>query len=283
MNVIWAIEDHVWHDKDLSELKEVISSLSDCDYVIGESIPFEDKDIFQFLAKEECVIFYGSLETAQKIRRTKPWIPGLYYNQTNYFCTSYYPYYGELLVNSNYIMLPYGELLRKKDFLYETLGEDNTIFMRPNAGNKIFTGKTVYYENFEKDLDYFGFYNVDKSELVVIAKPQQIIDEARFVVANNEIITGSLYRIDKDQINLKLENEDESHKKYINFANEVLEQVLWRPDNVWVLDVCSLENNELKVMEIGCFSCAGLYDCDKKTIIEKVSEIARNEYREYQA
>jgi hypothetical protein len=35
-------------------------------------------------------------------------------------------------------------------------------------------------------------------------------------------------------------------------------------------------------MEIGCFSCAGLYECDKDVIIEEVSRVAIKEWQEYQ-
>ena len=46
-------------------------------------------------------------------------------------------------------MLPYGELKRKKDYLFKLFGDNDFIFVRPDSGFKTFTGDVVNYNNYE--------------------------------------------------------------------------------------------------------------------------------------
>src|SRR5690606_3444445 len=119
-------------------------------------------------------------------------LPGVYCNLQQLQCTSYYPKFGELLLNSQYIMLPFGELNRQKEFLFQCLGEEK-IFIRPNSGFKIFTGKVVTRDSWDEDLRLFGFYSVEADKLVIASKSQDIFGEWRFVVVDNQIVSGSKY------------------------------------------------------------------------------------------
>ncbi len=61
--------------------------------------------------------------------------------------------------------------------------------------------------------------------------------------------------------------------KTLEFAKSVL-QIDYQPESVWVLDVCKTNDNQYHLLEIGGFSFAGLYACDKDAIVEAVSAAA---------
>lgn len=73
---------------------------------------FDDRD---------CVVYYGSLQIAQQIQKRKSWFPGAICNLDAMRCSSYYPLLGDLLLNSEYCMMPLGDLERNWKFLQTTL------------------------------------------------------------------------------------------------------------------------------------------------------------------
>lgn len=246
-------------------------------YKMLDCPPFTSKlDCDQYL-DDECVIFYGSLVHANLVRKWSKWIPGVFYNPDAYYCRSYYPAFGELLLNSNYVMLPYGELLRRKDFLFNTLGQDKSIFVRPDFGGKSFTGTLVLEEDYELDVKDIGYGQLEKSALVVVAEPKNIISEWRLLVVNQEIKTGSRY---KSNNRLMCDGtKDKDYLRALDFAQAVVE--LYDPDRAWTLDICETKDGKIHVLEIGCFSCSGLYACDKKIVIREVAKAALEEWKEF--
>lgn len=268
MKVTWAIESECFPD----DACKLIAALDKAgiEYKILKRFG-EDKN---FINREDCVIYYGSLETAKYLRKIAKWIPGVYYNIDAFKCTNYYPALGDLLLNSEYIMMPFGELIRRKEFIYDTLGKDRTVFIRPNRGDKIFTGKLVYKEEFEKDINIFGFYNIDQEELVIISEPYNLRYEWRFVCVDHYIITGSQYRE-----NGVVVYSPHYPLKALELAGEVAKR--YSPDDVWIIDICETKGGQFKVMEVGCFSCCGLYECDRDIIVSQVSRVALREWQNY--
>jgi hypothetical protein len=223
-----------------------------------------------------CVVFYGSLNFAKQVRREATWLPAPYDEGPAHRCVTYYPPLGEHLLAQDYTMLPYGELRRMKKKLYKRHGLSETLFIRPDSGNKIFTGQLVYAESFEKSLDRMGFYEVPSSELVVVSEPRVIKAEWRFVVADHRVIAGSQYRRN---------NEKEVSPIVDDRAWELAEKVAaegFQPDRVWTMDICRSGADHYYLLEIGCFSCAGLYACEAEPIVREVSRIALEEWKESQ-
>jgi len=274
-NVKWVIEGMLWEDGIIEKFEKSLNK-QNINYIITS--PEESRNGFEKLGnKEECIIFYGSLETAKLIRETKKWIPGIYYSKQFYDCSFYYPYLGRYLLNGNkYCFLPYGDLIRNKEFIFTTFGEDNAIFIRPDKGDKPFTGKCVYKENFEREIEIAGFYGFSNNQMVLISTPKNIEKEWRFFVVNKNIITGSLYRVGNNRVALEANDYE---------AKELAEHVAsgeYQPDRAWVLDVCKTKCGNYYVLEVGCFSCSGMYGSDIDKIVDSISLCAVKEYEEYQ-
>lgn len=269
MNVTWFLE-HDWNDPTYPAFVKAIEGQG---YNIIKASQFEN--CYELFNKEDCYIYYGTLNFAAEVRRKAKWIPGTYYHPTDYDCINYYPKLGKYLLNSDYIMLPWGDVRRKKDFLYATLAEDDTIFLRPNSGLKLFTGKLIYKELFDNDLNILGYKDPEPHDLVIAARPRMVMNEWRFVCVNKKIITGSQYRF--RQQSLLKENDDQNA---LNLAEEIAQQD-YQPAPVWIIDICQTEAGNYYLLEVGCFSCAGLYRCNLEKIVREVSKAALDEWHQY--
>ena len=236
-------------------------------------------DLFK---KDDCVIYRGSLEFGGQVMREAPWIPGVYRDLPKYDCTNYYPKFGDDLLNEEYIMIPWGDLRRRKDWLFEKVGNNGAVFIRPNAGNKIFSGKVVYEELWDKDLELLGFYDVPDDELCVVCYPMNVAEEMRWVVVDNEIITGSMYSVSQKLLEepVTLTRESPAWRN----AQRMLDGVEYSPERVWTFDTCFTKGmdpmGEYYVLEVGCFSCAGLYGADPEIVVREVSRVALEEWKE---
>lgn len=272
MNVKWLVEDDAFPE-DTQPFLDAIAN-SGYEYKIIKQKPCDTlPDFYTIFPQEDCVIFYGSLGLAKQIRKKANWVPGVYYDPPKYNCVAYYAELGKFLVNGNYMMLPFGELLRRKEYIFEHIASERAVFVRPDRGDKVFTGKVVYKEHWEKDIDYFNFNQLDKKELVIVAEPRNIAFEWRFVIVEGKVITGSQYR--ENEI---VGNDSSYPPEAAKLAEEVAS--IYNPEPAFVVDICLTKSGEYCVMEIGCFSCAGLYACDRMTIIKAVSDLALKEWTE---
>ncbi|RDJ35035.1 MAG: DUF4343 domain-containing protein [Crenarchaeota archaeon] len=266
----WLLETDTFDKNIEEEIKEAVTSQG-MEYKVIDYVPF-DGLVFDQYAPDDCVIAHGSLGMTQQCLRKTQWVPGAWCNLKHFKCHHYYPRLNKYLLNDEYIILPYGELMRQKRFIYRTLGYDDCVFMRPDSGFKNFTGKVVYRGDYAKDIEFFGFYDVEPEELVIVAEPRRIDEEWRLVIVDKKVVTGSLYKY-RGVPQLESGCPDD----VIEFATKVAET--WQPEKCWVLDVCRAIN--LRVVEINSFSSSGLYACDKFKVVEAVSKAAMDEWQEY--
>lgn len=270
----WLIQD-VFADRENVPLLVDEIKKQGMEVKIASQDAHHHKSFLDMFEPTDCVITYGSLQFEGQVNREAKWIPGAYCTLANFDCTKYYPMYGDSLLNSNYIMLPYGELERQKEFLFDKLSIDRTVFIRPNRGNKVFTGKAIYKEDWNKEIGYLGYYQVKPEELCVVAEPRNVVDEYRFVVVDGEVIAGSQYK--QDDVVVK---EPGYPQEAFILANNLAKR--YQPDRAFVLDICKTRAGNYYLLEINSFSAAGLYACDLEPVVREVSRIALAEWKEYQ-
>jgi hypothetical protein len=216
-----------------------------------------------------CVITHGDIGLVTRVLADGDWLPGAFATINNYFCSRYFPTLGRFLLNRHYIMLPYGEMLRCESFLFDTLGRQGKLFVRPDSPLKLFTGTLITQATYARDVEYLGFYEFPSESLVVVSAPQAITREWRFLVVRGEVITGSLYK-DGDNLQFSCPDFDPQAKE---FAAEVA-AAGFAPDPVWIMDVCQTAAGTFHLLEIGCFSFANLYGCNKDQVVAAVSRAA---------
>jgi len=241
---------------------------------------------------DECVVFYGSLNFGKKIMKM-PWVPGIYLDDDICKCTSYYPYFGDELLHKDYTMLPFGDFRRLAPSLFERYGE--TLYIRPNTGFKSFSGTILNKDNFDYSLSIIDFYKIESNELIIVDKAIDIKKEWRFVIVDEKVISGSLYRdwtigpeeltenaITSDLVllNSKMVHELCTDEKASEYAQKMAKR--YNYSRAWTLDIALTKNDEYKTIEINSFSCSALYKNDLNKVVEAVSIAAEDEWKEYQ-
>jgi len=267
----WVIEDFEPDNKFDELAKEVRAHGMECEVIKYFPMESGSYDVFP---GEQCVLFQGSLQLAKQLHREKQWVPGVWLDKKNYDCSVYYAHYGKYLFNDEYIMMPVGEIMRRKDYIFEAYGKENSVFIRPNSGFKSFTGQVFNYETFDKDFWLIKDFS-EPDDIAVISNPKNVLNEWRFIVSGKEVITGSYYKKGgkKDySSDYPIQAEDK--------VKEILREIEWRPDPMFVIDICQAADNNFYLMEINSFSCAGLYGCDMQKIVETASELAVKEWQE---
>jgi hypothetical protein len=202
--------------------------------------------------------------------RQKQWIPGPWLNLERYKGTTYYAYLGKYLFNDDYIMLPRAEFYRTREKWFKLYAKENCIFIRPSSGFKTFTGKVFTLEHFDKDWEWVEDFT-EPEDIIVITSPKNIKAEWRFISADRKIISGSMYRLNGAS-KYRREWPDEA----IALANEVAQ--VYEADPMSAIDICQGADDKFYLLEIGSFSCAGIYSCDVEPIVREASRIAEMEH-----
>ena len=221
---------------------------------------------------DACVVTHGDIELVMRVARERIWTPGVFATVEHFACSHYFCHFGEHLLGREYLMVPFGELRRLKEYLFDTVGCDGRVFVRPDSPLKLFTGQVVSASTFDTDFEFMGFYEFPFESIVVVSAPRVIQVEWRFVVADREVIAGSQY---------KVAGKNVVAATYDAAARELAADIAkseYQPDRVWVMDVCRTAEGEYRLLEIGGFSFADLYACNKAAIVEAVSIAALAEW-----
>lgn len=274
MTTKWIIEKDVWHPKEEACLVEALTKLG-FEYKLVESIPFvKDPNLKKRFPEEDCVIASGSIQFNVDVQRETTWIPGTYATFKNYECSNYYPYLGNLLLNSEYVFVPYGDLTRLNKMLIEKFGSNNAVFIRPDSGKKLFKGKVVTLENWKSEMDECEMWGVGRNDMVLVSFPRNVSREWRFFVADKRVFTGCMYK------SYGLLKEDiELNKKAEELAQKAA--YIYQPDSCFSIDICQVDENEMKVLEFNAATSAGMYDCDIEKIVLEFSRVALLEHKDY--
>ncbi len=265
----WLIEDFEEDNNYQRLADEVKRQGMECELI--SYLPLQSGNFNKF-AMDDCVIVQSSLQLAAQLMKEKSWVPNAWLTIANYECSKYYAYLGKHLFNDDYTMLPRAELLRTKDKVFDHFGKEGCIFIRPSSGFKTFTGKVFTKENFNYDWGWVEEFT-DPESLIVVSTPKNIKAEWRFVVADGQVISGSQY---------KLNGSSKYRPEWPKGAKDLAQVVAdnYNPDPMWTIDICQGADDKYYVLEIGCFSCAGLYSCELEDVVKQASLIALKEWKD---
>jgi hypothetical protein len=238
---------------------------------------------------DDIVVFHGSLQHGKQLSHL-PIYPGTFMTIDNYECYKYYGYYGDNLLNSNYMLMGLNDVIRRKQEIYFRLIETKgrcindaglKIFIRPSNGYKSFAGQTMTFYTIEEEIDVLSksYGGVDPETLVLLSKIQEITEEYRFIVIDGKVISGSLY-MDENNMGTYKPYYDKvcTNQEPIDFATEMTK--LHTPDKAYTIDVCKTSQGDYKLLEINSFNCASMYGNDYDAVVKATNELAINEYKE---
>ncbi len=232
------------------------------EYDLGKRIDFGK--LYDTTISNDCVICYGDISFIGQIRRKSAFVPGAYCNFENMKCSIYYAYFGEFLLNKDYIILPLGDLPRR---LGSIVYPYRTFFIRPDSGTKPFTGYHINYDHKNKIQTLLETSGPET--LVVVSQLKEITNEWRFVICNRKVVAGSQY--------LPIESSVYPPSSYR--LAEIIASQDWQPDICYTVDIAESEG-KMHLLEINSFSCAGFYNCNIEDIVRYASIAAREEWKD---
>lgn len=270
-NVKWVIETNILVGSSYENLPQVVK---DAGYEVFETKfePFTRKIETIPYSNDECVVVYGSFNYVNLLSRSGyRFIPGAYGITSDTNCSYYIPLLSqEFILNNDYIMMSWGEFVRRKDFLVKLYGEK--LFVRPNSGFKTFSGFAFDTNEWDYEINTRqALTSVMHDTLVLISSCKEIYSEYRFVIADRKIVTGSQYHQNGKLYESEIVDDDCK-----NFVLKVAENN-WQLDTCYTCDV-GLTSNGPKLIELNSFGCAGLYKCDLQKIAHSVSKAAIKDF-----
>jgi hypothetical protein len=212
-----------------------------------------------------CVVVYGTYPTVRHAMLRCGWHPGGWCSPENLDCAAYYPHFADFLLNKRHEILPGVATIREKARLFREFARDGRVFARPTSVHKLFVGRLIAEEDFETALAPMRY---DSESRVVIAEPRELGREWRLVVAGDEVVAASQYAVNGVKL-IQPGCPDE----VLTFAREMLATVRWRPDELFMLDVCESPAG-LRLVELNSFSCSWLYACDFAAVVQAASQFA---------
>lgn len=273
----WLVEEYDDHVKDLvAEIKKqghevdfirYYDMIQDPNY-LGTGLP-RGKGEF---ADEECVLFYGSIQLAKWLFRNKRWIPTVWYNYDKYKVSHWAAELGQFMLNSDFMILPKGEITRRGLALFEHY-KAMDIFIRPDNGTKSFGGRVFSYEDWHKDW-LNASHMMEEHELCVLAHPTRINKEWRFICEKDQIISSSLYKIDGSA-----EIQHDYDSDAYDFCRKVISRG-YHPDPLYTVDI-GKSGDGYYLIELNNFCCSGLYACGLSKIVRRASELAIIEHKDF--
>lgn len=282
MNIKWLIEKHIF-----SYENDIISAVNRSG---SECIVFDDTDIIKFdfdrdiknrFSNKDVVIFHGSFQRGIQILRYTDLTPGVFLTLDNYECYKYYPYYGKNMINHDYLFTSLKSLTINsiKNRLFNIIKTDK-IFIRPSNVYKTFTGQILSKDNWDYDIDILikSYGGLEIDQLVMISSYKDIKEENRAIICNiggiNEVIDCNTYSIDGSLVDTRL--VDKGALSYVKELSNV-----YTPDRMFTIDIAKLGNGHYKVLEIGTFSCASLYNSDFDKIVDYANRVNFDVFNEY--
>jgi hypothetical protein len=217
------------------------------------------------LAEGDCVIGYGTFPFAREIQLHRRWTPGAWCSPGKLDCSCYFAHFGKFLLNQHYTIMPGIEAIRQQDWLFSVFGKDDEIFARPAGCHKVFSGRCVFKDDFTAALAPTRY---DPTTPVVLAAPREISREWRLVVSGDRVIAASQYAVEGSKA-----VEPGCPPEVTTFGEEMLSEVPWRPDPIFMMDVCEADS-QFWLVEINGFSTSWLYACDVAAVVAKAAELA---------
>jgi len=243
----YIVQERLYREDEWDDLIHALERFN-LNYEIVKLIPFVDD--FEFETKEKNVFCFGALKMA-RLAPKYGWYPGILMTPNHDF-NVYKEYYKENLLN-------YDSKIYRISEDFEWNGD---FFVRPVLDTKIFNGRPYAMQDWKKESNRLlcnsksdkdnGITNiVSEDTLIQVSSLKNIQKEFRFYIVDGKIATASLYKE-----GYFVRYSDIVDQGAIDYCNEMIK--VFQLADAFVMDIC-LTDDEWKIIECGCLSCAGLY------------------------
>ncbi|MEM9777383.1 MAG: ATP-grasp domain-containing protein [Chloroflexota bacterium] len=257
MNIRWILESQVLPDLH-QKLQKAAEDRGHAVSIWNDDWPYRWPNF-----ADQFVIFHGSLGVAHDIAQSSPWTPGAFCNLERFTCSNYYSLVASHLIHQSWQTTTVQKFVARPDDFFKDASE---LFVRPDSPLKPFSGRVISRENVSlRALDH-GFY-YDELDLPIILTPtRQVGQEWRFVVHDQQVITGSGYVADGRSGTVELTSGAAWEMA------QAIAETLEPPDPLYVLDIAE-SDGRLWLMELNPFSGADLYACNVEIIVNTIEHV----------
>lgn len=268
----WRLHTAIFLDR-LSEATDILDEFGDTYTIIdGNDKAFNSKIITNI--QDTPTLGITTIQDTRNIHGT----PGLYYHPTNYNVSNWLPNLDQKLpiLNKSAIFLPSGLLPTIHTKLLLSIANNNQVFIRPDSGNKLFTGCSININNWDYNISHITS-KLNKETMVVIAPHVFLNDiEWRCWIVNNKVVAYSPYSWNN---NIKIDVRDAVPTNVLELATSVAEYS-WQLDYTYVLDIVLDLNGVAYINEINATSTSGIYEVELDILLVELRNLAIAEYNE---
>jgi hypothetical protein len=254
MSMHWIIQDNMSREPAVERLFETLDRFE---------LPFSTVKVFPMGGGIETridvdgpVVVVGSMSLVKHALR-EGWSPGAWADEEAFAFSSCLAAHGNDMLNAQAVECRFDEVVG--------LGIEE-FFVRPVGDSKLFTGtrmtRSVFAEWAERVAPADASWTMGPDTAVIVAPLKEIFSETRFVVADGEIVTGSLYKRGSTVV-----YDDAVSPEVLAWAKE--RALRWTPGRVCVMDVAETSEGP-KIVEFNNFNSAGWYACDVQKIVMAV-------------
>lgn len=205
------------------------------------------------------VIAWGSV-SMDYVSKLKGWEPGTFMND-NFNQQVWSAAYGDDILNADFEVHEFGSIPKF----------EGVRFIRPIHDMKVFSGMVIHGEEIENWKEAIqrisdGYSTLRPETPVSISSVKVLPMEWRLFVVGGRVVAGSRYRhygiTDIRQI-------DQDTAPW-QFANKMTDR--WQPAKAFVIDVVSMTNGDMKVVEINCINSA-FYAADIREVVGAIERL----------
>jgi hypothetical protein len=256
---LWVIQNNLGSHTDIQSLEAACNRLGYPSLSVKVT-PFSDE--VPDVPSDRPVLFYGSARFIQNVQRLGRWIPGAFWEERLFRFSTLLQNYGSHMLNAS------AQISTMAEFAAQTMNETREFFIRPDRDLKEFAGGIFTFAEFRDWADRLrpGGFEIDLSMPIVAADPLVIDEEWRLFVADQRVVTGSLYR-QSGELCVSRALPD----NVMQFGNLIAR--LWSPAPLFALDVARVKEG-LRVIEANGFNSSGFYASDVERIVTEASRLA---------
>ncbi len=226
-----------------------------------------------FTSINEPALALTTLQDARQIMNHSKLIPWLFYNYTDYCVSHWMSNLSDDLpiLNRNGIFLPSGLLSTINSKILNSISNQHKVFIRPNSGNKVFTGYSIHIDNWEYDTHIISEKTNPETMLMISPHVDLSPVEWRCWIVNNELAAYSPYSWEDELTWYK------APEQVLELANKVAKSK-FQVDVTYVLDIVSDLDNHYYINEINATSTSGIYDVPLIDLLPALRTLSQNEY-----
>lgn len=204
-----------------------------------------------------------------------PGTPWLFYDGHSYDVAYWMPRIEASIpvLNREGVFLPFGMLQAPCPALLSWIGEDGSVFIRPDSGRKLFTGfVAAVTADGSLSIGHEHQTRLAAPDAMCLVAPTKKIDpvEWRFWIVDRKVVASTPY-------SWVTEPEWAPAPESCVAVSRAMAANPWQPDLAYVVDVVE-HNGQAFLLEINAASTSGIYAAPLETLLLALRDVAQREH-----